>query len=201
LDLESLMPAVPKHRDKIVHAAALLFRRKGYAATGLNDIVTLSGAPKGSVYHYFPEGKEQIAIETIGYASGLVTKTLTELSKAHPTPSDMVRAYGKLLRGWLAKSEYQDGCPITTTLLELSGTSEPVAEAGRNAFASWKAVYQDKLMAAGVDEPRAASLATMAVISFQGALTVTKVERSAQPIADVVAEITTLFDAAITSLT
>lgn len=191
------MPAIPKHRDKIVHAAALLFRRNGYAATGLNDIVTLSGAPKGSVYHYFPDGKEQIAIETIRYACGLVSDTLTELSKAYPTPSGMVRAYGKLLRGWLAKSEYQDGCPITTTLLELSATSEPVAAAGRSAFASWKSIYQDKLMAAGVSEKRAASLATMTITGFQGALILTKVERSAQPIDDVVAEISRLFDSAV----
>ena len=164
------MSAAPKHRDKIVRAAALLFRRNGYAATGMNDIVALSGAPKGSVYHYFPEGKEQIAIETIHYASGLVAKTLAELSETYSTPSDMVSAYGTLLRGWLAKSEYQDGCPITTTLLELSATSEPVAQAGRSAFASWKNIYQGKLTAAGVSEQRANSLASMAVISFQGAL-------------------------------
>jgi TetR/AcrR family transcriptional regulator, lmrAB and yxaGH operons repressor len=191
------MSAGPKHRDKIVHAAALLFRRNGYAATGMNDIVTLSGAPKGSVYHYFPEGKEQIAIETIQYAAGLVAKTLTELAEAHATPSDMVRAYGALLRGWLAKSEYQDGCPITTTLLELSATSEPVAEAGRSAFASWKKIYQDKLIAAGLSGSEAAGLAAMAITSFQGALILTKVERSAQPIIDVVEGITALFDAAL----
>ena len=161
------MSAAPKHRDKIVRAAALLFRRNGYAATGMNDIVALSGAPKGSVYHYFPEGKEQIAIETIHYASGLVAKTLTELSDTYSTPSDMVRAYGALLRGWLAKSEYQDGCPITTTLLELSATSEPVAHAGRSAFASWKNIYQEKLMAAGISKQRAVRLASMAVTSFQ----------------------------------
>lgn len=191
------MSAAPKHRDKIVRAAALLFRRKGYAATGMNDIVALSGAPKGSVYHYFPEGKEQIAIETIQYASGLVAKTLIELSEAHAAPSDMVRAYGKLLRGWLAKSEYQDGCPITTTLLELSASSEPVAQAGRNAFSSWKNVYQEKLLGSGVPEARAASLASMAVTSFQGALILTKVERSSQPIVDVVEGVTALFDAAV----
>ncbi|OGB23949.1 MAG: TetR family transcriptional regulator [Burkholderiales bacterium RIFCSPLOWO2_02_FULL_57_36] len=191
------MSAAPKHRDKIVRAAALLFRRNGYAATGMNDIVALSGAPKGSVYHYFPEGKEQIAIETIHYASGLVAKTLAELSETYSTPSDMVSAYGTLLRGWLAKSEYQDGCPITTTLLELSATSEPVAQAGRSAFASWKNIYQGKLTAAGVSEQRANSLASMAVISFQGALIMTKVEHSSQPIVDVVAEITSLFDAAV----
>lgn len=191
------MSAIPKHRDKIVRSAALLFRRKGYAATGMNDIVTLSGAPKGSVYHYFPGGKEQIAIETIRYASGLVAKTLTELSEAHATPSDMVRAYGKLLCGWLAKSEYQDGCPITTTLLELSATSEPVAAAGREAFTSWRDIYRSKLVASGVPEPRAAALASMAVTSFQGALILTKVEQSSQPVADVVAGITALFDSAL----
>ena len=82
-------------------------------------------------------------------------------------------------------------------MLELSASSEPVAQAGRNAFASWKKIYQDKLIAAGLSESEAAGLAAMAITSFQGALILTKVERSAQPIVDVVEGITALFDAAL----
>ncbi len=48
------MPAIPKHRQPIIRAAVALFRQRGYSATGLNDIVDSSGAPKGSLYHHFP---------------------------------------------------------------------------------------------------------------------------------------------------
>jgi TetR/AcrR family transcriptional repressor of lmrAB and yxaGH operons len=43
------MSAPPRHRGAIVRAAAALFRRNGYAATGINEIAEVSGAPKGSL--------------------------------------------------------------------------------------------------------------------------------------------------------
>ena len=57
------MGAPSRHRSNILNAAVTLFRRRGYAATGLADILQLSGAPKGSLYHYFPQGKEQLGEE------------------------------------------------------------------------------------------------------------------------------------------
>jgi TetR/AcrR family transcriptional repressor of lmrAB and yxaGH operons len=70
------MPAVPKHRGPIVDAAVRLFRRQGYAGTGLNDIVDTSGAPKGSLYHYFPDGKASIAVAAVEEAGQRVVRTI-----------------------------------------------------------------------------------------------------------------------------
>ena len=53
--------AIVEDEPAIRENYADLFRRQGYAGTGLNDIVELSGAPKGSLYHYFPDGKASIA--------------------------------------------------------------------------------------------------------------------------------------------
>ena len=50
-----------KHLEKLIGASIALFRRQGYAATGLAEILANSGAPKGSLYHYFPDGKEGMA--------------------------------------------------------------------------------------------------------------------------------------------
>ena len=58
----------------------MLFRRNGYAATGTNEIVAVSGAPKGSLYHYFPAGKAEIAAEAVTYAGGVVEATLKALA-------------------------------------------------------------------------------------------------------------------------
>ena len=57
-----------KSRQKILETAADLFKSQGYHATGLNQIIKESGAPKGSIYHYFPGGKEELAIESIKLA-------------------------------------------------------------------------------------------------------------------------------------
>ena len=76
------MPAKPKHRDAIVNAAVALFRRRGYSGTGLSDIVELSGAPKGSLYHYFPNGKLSIAEAAVRLADHVVSNAARRAAKA-----------------------------------------------------------------------------------------------------------------------
>ena len=75
------MAQLPRHRRAIVETAVRLFRKQGYAATGLNQIVEESGAPKGSLYHYFPDGKLAIAAEAVRLAGETVQRTLTELAE------------------------------------------------------------------------------------------------------------------------
>ncbi|TGW02048.1 TetR/AcrR family transcriptional regulator, partial [Mesorhizobium sp. M2D.F.Ca.ET.145.01.1.1] len=50
-------------RTRMIEATALLLRRRGYHGTSLNDILTASGAPRGSLYFHFPGGKDQLVIE------------------------------------------------------------------------------------------------------------------------------------------
>ncbi|MDW3688065.1 TetR/AcrR family transcriptional regulator [Cupriavidus sp. CV2] len=189
------MAAQAKHRDKIVRSAAVLFRRYGYAASGTNDIVALSGAPKGSLYHYFPRGKEQIAEEVIAYAGELVRTTLAQLCAEHESPGAIVRAYGVLMAGWMAQSDYRDGCPISTILLEIAPEAEGVAAAGNAAFAAWEAVLADAFAAHGIPRARATELAGLVICGWQGALTLAKVAKSGQPIRRAVDELARQLDA------
>ena len=52
-------------RDAFLRATARLLRRQGYGATAVSEIVARSGAPKGSLYFHFPDGKEQLAVEAM----------------------------------------------------------------------------------------------------------------------------------------
>ena len=179
------MSAPPKHRGAIVRAAATLFRRNGFAATGINEIAEVSGAPKGSLYHYFPNGKDQIAEAAVRFAGNGVVATLEKLEQDHPSASAMIRAYCRLLSGWMAKSGFRDGCPIATTLLESAPQSADMATAGREAFAGWCAVIARALVRDGFGKAEARRLATLAVCSIEGALILARVEASAAPIDDV----------------
>jgi TetR/AcrR family transcriptional repressor of lmrAB and yxaGH operons len=182
-----------KHRAAIIAAASRLFRRQGYAATGVNDIVAVSGAPKGSLYHYFPDGKEQIAEEAVLYAGRLVAETLRALASQHDTAGAMICAYAGLLAGWMEASGFRDGCPITTVLLEVGADSERIAAAGRLAFGAYREVYQMALERDGLPPERAACLAGVAVAVMQGALVQARVARSGAPILDAAREAARLF--------
>src|SRR3569833_2540113 len=111
------MPAVPKHRPPIINAAVTLFRRQGFARTGLNDIVDVSGAPKGSLYHYFPEGKSSIAVAAVEEAGRRVVVTCAILASECGLSADVLRVHARLLAGWMRGSGFCNGCPITTVRL------------------------------------------------------------------------------------
>jgi TetR/AcrR family transcriptional regulator, lmrAB and yxaGH operons repressor len=183
-----------KHRDKIVRATAVLLRRRGYAATGVNEITELSGAPKGSLYHYFPGGKEQIAAEAITYAGGLVCKTIAELAQTSRSPAEAIRTYGQMLIGWMAQSDFADGCPLATTLLEVGPNEPAVVEAGRAAFASWIESFVGLLEHAGVPAAKARTPARSAIMMLEGALLLARIERNGTAIATASEEIAHLFD-------
>lgn len=186
-----------KHRGRIVRTAAMLFRRQGYAATGTNEIVAVSGAPKGSLYHYFPGGKTEIAAEAVAHAGAVVTATLKALAADKASAADAIRAYGAMLAGWFAKSGFREGCPIATTLLELAPAEEAVTTAGDAAFSGWVEIYAGALERDGASPERAVRLARTAIAAFQGALILARVRRDGGPIADVTAEIAALFESAV----
>jgi TetR/AcrR family transcriptional repressor of lmrAB and yxaGH operons len=189
------MPAVPKHRGPIVDTAITLFRQQGYAGTGLNEIAELSGAPKGSLYHYFPNGKVTIAVAAVEEAGRRVVATMTQLAEQTRSTGDLLKAHARLLAGWMRKSEFRDGCPITTVLLELAPRERAVAEAGRLAYAARLGVINKKLMADGIPAVRAARLATLCVSALQGALIQARVERSGAPLEIAADELASLLQA------
>lgn len=190
------MPSRPKHREAIVQAAVTLFRRRGYSATGINDIVAMSGAPKGSLYHYFPGGKASIAEAAVRAAGRNVTGTLNRLQEDHRTAGKLVRAYGGLLAEWMAQSGFSAGCPIATTLLETAPDDEAVTEAGREAFAGWRGIIASRLTDSGVPRKRSNRLAALVIAALEGALIQARVERSTDVIEDCARELEALLNAA-----
>jgi len=176
------LPAIAKHRQPIINAAVTLFRRHGYSATGLNDIVEESSAPKGSLYHYFPAGKPSIAVAAVEEAGRRVAETASQLAAKTSSTGELIREHARLLAGWMRKSGFRDGCPITTVLLELAPEDRAVAQAGREAYAARLAILTEKLIADGFPAERAKRLAGLCVSAIQGALIQARVERSGAPI-------------------
>ena len=183
------MPAVARHRVPIIDAAVALFRRQGYARTGVAEIADESGAPRGSLYHYFPDGKSSIAAAAIEEASDRVAATLQQLAGQTRTTRELVNAYAKLLGGWMRDSGFRDGCPITSVLLTLAPGDRAVTAAGRRSYAARNRVLQDKLQADGHSADRARQLSSLCTSALQGALIQARVERSVTAIEATAAEL------------
>lgn len=190
------MAPPPKHRDAIVDAAVRLFRQKGYAATGLADIVEASGAPKGSLYHYFPGGKAAIGEAAVREAGRRILETVRELSVSAASAGDLVKAHAGRLAGWMTRSGYRDGAPMTTVLLENAPDDALITAAGHAALQAWAGELVTRLEADGIDGSRAARLASLTIAALDGALLQARVEQSARPLQVAAEELAALFAAA-----
>lgn len=180
-------------RERAVQTASQLFRRQGYNATGLTQILEESGAPKGSFYFHFPDGKTQLAAEAVRASSAEVESLLRHLADKHAgDPVAFVRAVARALGTWLEKSGYAEGCPVATVALEMAPVSPVLREACESSYAAWRAVFEDVLRAAGHPRARATRLATLVLSAVEGALVLGRAERSRAPLDHVAAELAPL---------
>ena len=164
------MGAEPKHRDAILAAAATLFRQRGFAATGMNDIVAESGAPKGSVYYYFPQGKVQIGAEALAYAGRHLETRIRTYAEAESDPAVFLRGIIAASAETLEKSGFRNGCPIAGVLLDTPQSETRIMRAADNALVLWRGLIEQVCTRAGIPQVRAAFVASVAISALEGSL-------------------------------
>lgn len=179
-------------RDQIIETTCQLMELQGYHATGLNQILAESGAPKGSLYHYFPDGKDGLVAAAIARTSSAIATRLQEGMDAYPHASAAVPAFLRNLAHHVHASGYQAGGPITAVALEAASTNERLNAACREAYQTWQAVIEKKLLADGYDAVRARRLARVAIALIEGAIILSRSERDVAPLLDAAIELETL---------
>lgn len=173
------------HRENLVRTAMRLFRRQGYASTGLQQILSDSGAPKGSLYHYFPSGKEELGEAAITMAGDMIGDMLRELAERHEDPKVFVSSYCKTMAGWMKDSDFRSGCPIATTLLETAPQSPPMTQKGKEIIDHWTAIIAGVFERAGIQRTKAKSDAQQLIATMEGALILARVYQSTKPILNI----------------
>lgn len=181
------MANAAKHKDALVHTAMRLFRQQGYASTGLQQILAESGAPKGSLYHYFPGGKEELAEAAVRLGSKLKGDMLVGHAGRHKSPAAFVKAYCTTMATWMEESEFRSGCPIATTMLETAPDSPELTRAGAEALDHWIGIVAPVFLAAGASKAEARTKAQALIAAMEGALLLARVRQSSRPIMDIAA--------------
>jgi TetR/AcrR family transcriptional regulator, lmrAB and yxaGH operons repressor len=134
------MPRLSTARDRLIRAAVTLFRQRGYDGVGLTEILKAADAPKGSFYHHFPGGKEQLAVVAVDVAGRAIERLLeAEFQQASSFPDGAHRCIEAIALGF-EKSVFKEGCPITGVALDMIPQSPMIAAAARAAFANWQAL-------------------------------------------------------------
>jgi AcrR family transcriptional regulator len=172
----------------MVRGAAQLLRERGYTGTGFREVIALTGAPRGSIYHHFPGGKAELAGEAVGYVGGLARQAI-ESDLAGGDPIAALRGFVELWRADFERSGYRAGCPIAAVAVESHDEAPELLDAADRAFGQWQSAFAASLRQAGVARQRAERLAALVVAAVEGAIVLSRARRDPQPLLDVAREL------------
>jgi AcrR family transcriptional regulator len=171
---------VTSTRDRILDASSELFRRQGYAGTGIKQILAQANAPFGSLYHHFPGGKDELTAETIRRAGAYYGQLVAETIAAEPDFVAGIRAAFIEAGVRLEATDYADACPIETIALEVASTNERLRVATAETFESWIATLAAWLEAEGAEPGAARALANVIIAALEGAFVLDRAARSTE---------------------
>src|ERR1700732_103969 len=137
-------------RDRILDSSAELFRRQGYAGTGIKQIAAEASAPFGSLYHFFPGGKEQLGEAVIRWSGGMYLQLFSTIAAQAGDPLTAVADFFAGAAQTLRETDFADACPIATVALEVASTNEPLRQATADVFESWIDAATAYFAAAGI---------------------------------------------------
>ncbi|WP_329343690.1 TetR/AcrR family transcriptional regulator [Streptomyces sp. NBC_00663] len=172
----------PAARERIVAGAADMISRRGLNATSIREMAKHARAPLGSTYHYFPEGKQQLATEAVRYTGEWVARRLRKELEAGPVAG--LRAFLALWRKIVVDSDFRAGCPVLAVSIEEPPTDEtpPAVVAAADIFTAWEGLLSASLREHGAEREQAAQLATLVVAAVEGTVAMCRAKRSIEPL-------------------
>ena len=168
------MPRPDRSRASLIDTAAILFRRQGYAATGLNQILDEAAVKPGSLYHHFPLGKQQLAAAVVDGTGAAIEQLLRRFLAGGLPVADIVDRWVDLLVSGLT-ADRRDGCPIEPIATESVNASPLVREASARAFTGWCKAIEERLRTDGWSATEAESVAVAVISLIEGALILSRI--------------------------
>jgi TetR/AcrR family transcriptional repressor of lmrAB and yxaGH operons len=170
-------------RARMVESAVRLLAMRGLQATSFSTVLEASGAPRGSVYHHFPDGKDQLVGSALDAAGAQLTQLLVAMEGASAT--EMTARFLEIWRTILERSQFKAGCAVVA--VTVATESPELLEHTAEVFRAWRAQLSGLLEQGGLGAPDAARFAATLVACCEGAVVMSRAEQSLEPF-DLVAE-------------
>lgn len=175
------MPRATDAKTRFVETAARLFRRQGYNGVGLAEIIAESGAPKGSFYHHFPGGKEELAEAVIALAGRQMEKFVERSFSEAPSFAAGCAVIAETTGRVFAESGYRDGCPLTAVAIDATPQSARLTAAVEATIGRWQALAAKHAERFGLAD--GAMRAERFFVAIEGAWIVARMRQSTEPFA------------------
>jgi AcrR family transcriptional regulator len=186
-----LMIVTVTTRERMLNSTVALMQQRGANAVTVDAVLAHSGAPRGSVYHHFPGGRDEMVLAALNRAADIISARLQEAVAAGDT-ADAVDAFITFWKASLRHSDFTAGCPVMAVAVD--GRSD-IRDAGgtiRAIFGGWLAELEKSLRTEGRTRAQARRLATITVAAIEGALILARTAGSVRPLDDVAAELRVL---------
>jgi len=169
-------------REHIIKTTSDLMEKQGYHGTGLNEIVKESGAPKGSLYHYFPEGKEQIAAEAVLQSGRMTVERIQNGLRGKSNAANAIHDFILRIADHVEASGFAAGSPLTAVAMETATQSERINLACREAYTGLETAFEEKLLEGGYTRIKAEELGTLITAAIEGGIILSRTYHSANPL-------------------
>ncbi len=160
-------------RTRMIEGAIVLLAQRGLQGASFSEVLELTGAPRGSVYHHFPGGKDQLVAEAITLAAD---RALASLQTKAGRPAVEVAEF--FLEGWrslLVRSELTAGCSVLAVTI---ATDSPVLRThAAEAFQRWRAGLADLLVQGGLSTTDGERYAAALLAASEGAVVMSRAEQ------------------------
>ncbi len=176
--------AVSKTKELFLKASRNLFERQGFSGTGLKQIVSSAGAPWGSLYHFFPGGKEELAVSVVQFAGHEDDRAFREnFEQAEDLPTAISNIFRYEMRH-LKKSNYAEGCAVASVASDVTTISEPIRIACSDVFSQWEDTIASAFEEQRIGRKEAGEVAGFIISVLEGATLLCRTKRSTDPMKD-----------------
>jgi len=162
-------------RRKMIESAVTLLAMRGLQGTAFSDVLERSGAPRGSIYHHFPGGKDELVAAAIARVS---ERTLARLTELGGSATSLTEGFLGLWRALLDRSGLTAGCAVVAVSV---AASDHLLDRAGTVFREWTAHLAALLEEAGVAPARAASFAVLLISATEGAVVMARAQRDLAP--------------------
>jgi TetR/AcrR family transcriptional repressor of lmrAB and yxaGH operons len=174
-------------RASMVRSAASLIRTRGVNATSFSDVLAASGAPRGSIYYHFPEGKTQLAEDAVRWTSERVLAH--QATCPATTAAGVLEWFINMWRQVVLASNGAAGCVVAGVALDTVAGEPGLIDLVRTTYQSWVNLLDGQLRAVGIPAERAPRIATATLAGMEGALILCRAEGNSAPLETVAAEL------------
>ncbi|GCE30956.1 TetR family transcriptional regulator [Dictyobacter alpinus] len=169
-------------RERILNTTSNLLKTQGYHATGLNQILIKSCTPKGSLYYYFPKGKEELAGEAIRSTSQTIAERIQTHLATYTDPAEAISVFVGYIAQYIELSDYQAGGPLMIVALETVNSNDGLNTVCREAYQLIQDAFFHKLVDSGFSTEKASTLAEFVVASIEGGTILSRIQHSGAPL-------------------